>query len=84
MKYLTSLKSLIKEKREEIKAIKKAMKSIIKSGAKAFYDGLKVKTPQLEIDWSTDSEYNDEGGTYTTYQFMVQIDDNNRFGYDWG
>lgn len=79
MKDLTNLKNLIEEKREEIKSIKKDMVKSIKEGIKAFYEELKVNTPQLEIDWSTDSE------TYTTYDFTVTLDDNNAFGYDdWG
>lgn len=84
MKDLTNLKNLIKEKREKISDLKREIVKEIKRDIKSFYNELKINTPQLGIDWSTDSEYDDEGGYYTTYQFSVSIDDNNRFDYDYG
>ena len=81
---IKELRQSIKEKREKISNLKKEIVKEIKRDIKAFYDQLKVNTPQLGIDWSTDSEYNDEGGYYTTYHFSVGIDENNHFGCNWG
>lgn len=81
---IKELKQSIKEKREKISNLKNEIAKEIKRDIKVFYDQLKVNTPQLEIDWSTDSEYNDEGGYYTTYYFSVSTDKNNHFGCNWG
>ena len=81
---IKELKQSIKEKKRKISNLKREIVKEIKRDIKAFYDQLKVNTPQLGIDWSTDSEYDDEGGYYTTYQFSVRIDDNNHFGCNWG
>lgn len=81
---IKELKQSIKEKKRKISNLKGEMVKEIKRDIKAFYDQLKINTPQLGIDWSTDSEYDDEGGTYKTYHFSVRIDENNHFGCNWG